>query len=310
MSDMLIEEQDTHGPWLQPYAEHRILAGFLREEDVRKVHPDAGSWPEEVSARVRALHGAARGLSPRPEAGQCRLSPVEEPEALAVLRMASQALPIGADMPVSYSWVEISNLIATASVADALPQEIAVFNSQPQPLAEYSLIGPPPTYAAGPNGSLYFSSVIGLQSLNRVIEGDQLVLRYQLAQTMQPIVVGYEQGKFYLLNAYGRVLQALAGRVDKLLCLVHYGLDFTTPLMGVRVFNPKGGAINHFGPALLAGGSPPMVKDFLDPSLSTVFPTRSTFFIIMPTIQVHQVQFTPPSGAQLPLEIINVSEGQ
>jgi hypothetical protein len=308
MSDTLIEEQDAHDPWLQPYAEHRILAGFLREEDVRKVHPAAGSWPEEVVARVRSLHGTAWGLAPRPEAGQCCLSPVEEPEALAVLRMASQAVPIGADMPVSYSWVEISNLIATTSVADSLPQEVAVFNSHPQSLAEYSLIGPPPTYTAGPNGSLYFSSVIGLQPLNRVIEGDQLILRYQLAQTVQPIVVGYEQGRFYLLNAYGRVLQALAGRVDKLLCLVHYGLDFTAPQMGVRLFNPKGGAINHFGPALLAGGSPPMVKDFLDPSLSVVFPARSPFFIVMPTIQAHQVQFKPPPSAQLPLEIIDVME--
>jgi len=309
MSDMLIEDQASRDPWLQPYAEHRILAGFLRDEDVLKVHPAAASWPEEVSARVRALHGAARGLAPRPEAGQCRLSPVEEPEALAVLRTASQALLIGPEMPVSYSWVEISNLIATASIADALHQEVAVFNSHPLPLAEYSLIGPPPTYTAGPNGSLYFSSAVGLQPLYRGIEEDQLVLRYRLAQTVRPIVVGYEQGRFYLLNAYGRVLQALVGKVDKLLCLVHYGLDFTAPLMGVRLFDPKGGAVNHFGHALLAGGSPPMVKDFLDPSLSAVFPTRSAFFMVMPTLQAHQVQFATPPSAQLPLEILDVSEG-
>lgn len=304
MSDTLIEEQDTHDPWLQPYAEHRILAGFLREEDVPKVHPAAGNWPEEVAARVRALHGAARDLAPRPEAGQCRLSPVEEPEALAVLQMASQAFPIGSNMPVSYSWVEISNLIATGSVADALPREVAFFNSNPQSLAEYSLIGLPPTYVAGPNGSLYFSSQVGLQPLYRGIEGDQLVLRYQLAQTVRPIVVGYEQDRFYLLNAYGRVLQAMAGKVDRLLCLVHYGLDFTEPLLGVRLFDPKGGAVNHFGPVLLASGSPPMVKDFFDPSLSAVFPARSPFFMVMPTVQTHQVQLTPPPRAQLPLEII------
>lgn len=309
MSDTLIEDQDTHDPWLKPYAKHRILAGFVRDEDVLKVHPAAGSWPEEVAARVRALHGAARGLASRPEAGQCRLSPVEEPEALAVLSMASQALPIGADMPVSYSWVEISNLIATSSVADALPQEVAVFNNHPQSLAEYSLFGPPPTYAVGPNGSLYFSSPIGLQPLYRAIEEDQLVLRYRLAQTVRPIVVGYEQGKFYLLNSYGRVLQALACKVDKLLCLVHYGLDLTAPTMGVRLFDPKGGAVNHFGRALLAGGDPPLVKDFLNPSLSAVFPIRSPFFMIMPTIQAQQVQFTPPPSAQLPLEIVDVREG-
>lgn len=308
MSDTLIAEQDTHDPWLQPYAAHRILAGFLREEDVPKVHPAAGNWPEEVAALVRALHGAARGLSPRPEAGQCHLSPVEEPEALAVLQMASQAFPVGPNIPVSYSWVEISNLIATAAVADALPKEVAVFNGHPQSLAEYSLIGPPPTYIAGPNGSLYFSSPIGLQPLYRGIEEDQLILRYRLAQTVRPIVVGYEQDRFYLLNGYGRVLQAMVGKVDRLLCLVHYGLDFTAPQMGVRLFDPKGGAVNHFGPALLVGGSPPMVKDFLDPSLSAVFPTRAPFFMVMPAIQAHQVQFAPPPSAQLPLEIIDVSE--
>lgn len=308
MSDILIGEQSPHDPWLQPYAEHRILAGFLRDEDVRKVHPAAAAWPEEVSARVRALHGAARSLAPRPEAGQCRVFPVEDPEALAVLQMASQALPIGPEIPISYSWVEISNLIATSSVADTLPQDVAVFNNHPQSLAEYSLIGPPPTYTAGANGSLYFSSAIGLQPLYRGIEEDQLVLRYQLAQTVRPIVVGYEQGKFYLLNAYGRVLHALVGKVDKLLCLVHYGLDFTAPLMGVRLFDPKGSAVNHFGHALLANGSPPMVKDFLDPSLSAAFPTRSSFFMVMPTIQAHQVQFTPPPSAQLPLEMVLLHE--
>jgi hypothetical protein len=158
MSEVLVQEPEQYNPWLQPYVEHRILAGFLGVDDILKVQPASGSWPEDVAVRISTLHGAARNLPPRPEAGQCRLFPVEEPEALAVLQTASQMLPIGPNMPVSYSWVEISNLITTASVANILPDQIDFSNANPQSLAQYSLLGPDPTLQLGPNGVLYSSS--------------------------------------------------------------------------------------------------------------------------------------------------------
>ena len=303
---MVAESSETleaipHNVWAEPYAEQRILSGFLRAEDVPIVYPVAQYWPEHVAARVRALHGGAGTVGPRSEAGQCRIFPVEEPEALAVLQVASQTLPFGADVPVSYSWVEISNLIATASVADPLPQQCANFSNDLQSLAEYSLFGPMPILNFGPNGAVYSLSNLGLQLVYRNIEDGQLVLKYQFSQVAQPILVGYEQGRFFLLNAYGRVLQALIGNVERLLCLVYYGLDLTTAHMGVRVLNPQNGMVNHFGPALLSGDRAPLVKDFLDPALSAVIPARSGFFIALPSVQVHQVSFTQPPSGLLPL---------
>lgn len=302
MEDVMAEDVQADTTWQQPYVEHRILAGFLRGEDIQKVQPAAAYWPAAISAQVHGLLGAAQKLPARPHAGQCRLYPVEEPEALGVLQMASQMLPIGADMPVSYSWVEISNLIATASVSGHIPQAPAVSNSDPQELAQYSLFGPPPTYVAGPNGSLLFSSAVMVQPVSPTLEDDQLVIRYRLSPALQPIIVGYERGRFYLLNAYARVLQALISKVDKLLCLVHYGLDLATPGMGVKLFDPKNGVVNHFGYALLSCDKPPMMTDFLDPSLSAVFPARPSFYMLLPSIQAHQFQFTTPATSQLPLE--------
>ena len=301
--EVLDEKSELYDPWLQPYVEHRILAGFLTDEDVVKVQPASGRWPTDVSDRVRALHGAARNLPTRPEAGQCRLFPVEEPEALAVLQNASQMLPLGPGVPVSYSWVEISNLIATASIADALPRDNLVFNDAPLAMAEYSLLGPAPTLHLTPTGLLCCSSAVNIQTLPGELQGDRLIFGCRISLPARPILVGYEQERFYLLNQYGRVLQALIGNIDRLLCLVHYGLNLAAPHLGVRLIDPKSGAVNHFGRGLLSCNKPPLVKDFLDPSLSAVFPARAPFFIVTPSIQANQVQFTAPPSAQLPLTI-------
>jgi hypothetical protein len=301
---VVMKKPEPRNLWLQPYAEHRILAGFLRAEDIQKVQPAAVNWPAEVSKRVDELLGAARNLSPRTEVGQCRIFPVEEPEALDVLQVASQLLPFGADFPVSYSWVEISNLIATASIAGSISQELAISDSNPQELAENSLTGPSSSYISCLDGSLYFSSPINIQPSSSGIEDNQVVLRYRISRVVQPIVVGYEQGRFYLLNAYSRVLSALIGKVDRLLCLVYYGLDLSSAQMGVKLFDSNNGAVavNHFGCSLLSSDRPPMVTDFLDPSLSAIFPASDTFYMVTPSIQTQQIQFTTTTNAQLPLE--------
>src|SRR5437764_195912 len=178
MIEVLVDqpEQESRDPWEESYGEYRILAGHLRAEDVAKVYPASQHWPEEVNNRVRALLGSAKSLPTRPEAGQCRILPVEELEALAILEGASLMLPFGPDVPVSYSWVEVSNLIATAAVSEPLPREVAVFNNTPQSLAQYSLFGAAPNYKFGPNGALYLSTGVNVQPIHRAIQGDQLVL--------------------------------------------------------------------------------------------------------------------------------------
>lgn len=303
MIEVTDEQLESHDPWLQPYAEHRILAGFLRAEDVVKVQPSCVGWPAEVAARVSALHGAARILPPRSEAGQCRLFPVEEPEALEVLQAASQLLSIGPESPVSYSWIEIRNLIATASIADAIPQGVSVSNSDLRSLAQFSLFGPPPTLQITSGGALYSSSPLNVRGLPGGLQGDRFIAGCQISLPPRPILVGYEQGRFYLLNEYGRVLQALVNNVDRLLCLVHYGLDFAHPLMGVRLFDQKSGAVNHFGRAALSGDAPPLVTDFLDSTLSATYPARTSFFMVLPSFHLHQVQVGPPPSEQLPLDV-------
>ena len=300
------EEQETpavaRNPWVEPFAESRILAGFLRPEDVPIVYPASSGWAEDVHARLRPLYGAGTGLPPWAGAGRCRLHPVEEPEALAVLHQFTQAFQAPAESPVSYAWVEIENLIASLAVAPPLPQQVAVFDDDPDFLAGYSLYGPPPEPAFGPGGETYTLSPAKLRLAQQSYEGGLLVCRYQYVPAPQPIVVGCEAGRFYLLNEYGKVLQAMIGGVGSLLCLVHFGLDLGAAKMGLRGIEPPGGVANHFGEALLSGDRPPAVKDFLDSALNVVVPSRASFYVTRPAIHTMAVNFTPaPQSDRLPL---------
>jgi hypothetical protein len=134
------------------------------------------------------------------------------------------------------------------------------------------------------------------------------VLKYQLAPPPEPILVGYEQGRYYLLTAYSRVIQALIGNVERLLCLVYYGLDLRLPNFGVRIINEHN-AVNHFGPALLSGEMAPLVRDFLDDSLTAVVPSRrGEFFIGFPSFQLRPVNWPEPPHGPLPLSFSNSVE--
>lgn len=306
---MLVEQevQETpagaRNPWAEPFAESRILTGFLRPEDVAVVYPASREWPEEVHARLRPLYGASVGLPPRPDAGRCRLHPVEEPEALAVLHQMTLSFQPPAESPVSYAWVEVENLIAPLAVASPLPRQVAVFNNDPTFLAAYSLYGPSPEPAFGPGGETYTHAPVKLRLAHQGVEDGFLVCRYQYVPVPQPIVVGCEAGRFYLLNEYGKVLQAMIGGVGRLLCLVHYSLDLGAAKMGLWGIEPPGGVANHFGRALLSGDCPPAVKDFLDNTLAAAVPSRAVFYITRPSVQTTAVNFTPVSPSdQLPLE--------
>lgn len=295
---MLTEQSATEtptaarNPWIEPFAQSLILAGFLRPEDVPIVYPASRGWPEEVYARLLPLYGAGAGVSPRPSAGRCRLHPVEEPEALAVLHQMTQAFQVRAESPVSYAWVEIENLIASLSVSAPLPQQVIPFTKDPGHLAEYSLYGPPVVPVLGEGGSVYTLSAAAPVLVHQDIDDGLLVCRYQFARVPQPIIVGYEEGRFYLLTEYARVLQAMVGKVDRLLCLIHYGLDLGAAKVGLRGLEPPGGVANHFGRAVLSGDRPPMVKDFLDPSLAAAVPSRAAFYLIRLSAHTTPLNFT------------------
>lgn len=297
-----VETQAPRNPWAEPFAERRLLAGYLRPEDVPRVYPAAKEWPEEVAARVGALHGARLSFDPRAESGKCLLYPVEEPEALLVLNSILPLFNPGPEVPVSYEWVEIENLIATVAVSDPLPQHVAVSGSDPRSLAEYSLYGPPPMPRIDGSGAMSTLSNVAFQPARPVIENGHLVYRYRVVRIPQPIVVGYEQDRCYLLNNYGLVLQALVGKVERLLCLVHYGLDLKAADMGVHLFEPRPSVVNHFGETILSGDRAPMVRDFLDPKLSAAVPTKAAFFLTQQSIQTTLVNFNLPPEGQFPID--------
>src|SRR5258705_9740778 len=129
--------------WLcQPYAERRLLARFLNRGEVELVYPPSSEWPSDVTSLVAALNGVAHSLQPRAEAGICRISNIEEPEALKVLHPIGRGVLAPPVASFSYSWVEIKNLIAVSAVADPFPPRVSLSNDDLPSLAEYSLYEP------------------------------------------------------------------------------------------------------------------------------------------------------------------------
>lgn len=263
-----------------------ILAGFLSTDDLYRVYPQARSWPQELAANVASLFGRSQGLASRPEAGQVVIRPVEEPEALEVLHPEAQNLRFGAETPIGFAWVEIANLITPSAVTSPLPHPATLPADNPQEIALYSMYvsGPPPQVF--PGGMLLSSFPLNVAFKGAGLVQGQLVVQYELSHPLRPIIVGYEQGRCYLLNAYGRVLHALNQGVGRLLCMVYYGLDLNALNLGVKLPWLQGAQINHFGAARLSEASaPPVIRDFLDPTLSAIVPTRAGLHAFQPSLQ-------------------------
>lgn len=294
--------QPVRPSWLsQPYVERRILAGFLRPEEVGIVYPASREWPANVAERVRGSHGAAQDLSPRPEAGQCIISPVEEPEALTVLDPVARSMQLPPAITVNFAWVDIGNLIAPASVADPMPTDTPLSNEDRKGLAEYSLYDVPgqPVVVGGP--LLINSAPLDVVFTGFKITGNQFIVRYQLIRGISPIIVGYEDERCYLLTDYGRVIHAINQNITRLLCIVYYGLDHGKADFGIKFPGQEGMALNHFGQDRLSVAAPPLVRDFLDPTVAAIFPAKGTFFSAQPTIQAILMKYDSPPEGQIPL---------
>jgi hypothetical protein len=286
--------------YTQPFVERRILSGFLKPGEIEVVYPAALEWPGEVAGRVGALHGAAVGLAPRPDAGRCLITRVEEPEALAVLEPIARGMQLRPETTIDFGWVEISNLIAPASVADHMPEGTPLSNEDLKGLAEYSLyegVGQPVIID---NALLVNSVPLGLVPVGVTLMGNQFLVRYQIIRAVSPIIVGYEEGRCYLLTDYGRVLHAISQNVERLLCIVYYGLDLDKADFGIKFPDHEGAALNHFGRARLSAPAPPLARDFLDPSVGATFPSKGTFFSAQPSLQAILMKYDSPPEGPLP----------
>ncbi len=265
--------------FMRPYVEVPVLAAFVSAEELARIYPASRAWPVEVAKRARGIYGKADLLPERPYAGSARLTPVEEPMALQVLDPVSHLVALDHTMPTSFNWVEIANLIATQAVTEPLSDATLPNNDAPT-LADYSLYSAPNVLQL-PSGGLLATEPVQVVPLGQTPEmfnggtGPQQVIavRYALQRTVQPIVVGYHEGRVFLLKGYGRVLRALSLGVERLLCLVYYGLDLGAPDFGVRVPGIEHTTINHLGHRRLYRG--PLVRDFLDPALSVMTPARA-----------------------------------
>lgn len=306
MTETPVTNQTNQTPpalkWLvEPYAERLILAGFLKPEEVATVYPLSRDWPMEVTGRVSALYGVGAHLGPREEAGRCQISVVEEPEVLEILDPASKLISAGPDAPFNFAWVEIGNLIAACAVTDPLPPPVSLSEDDLRTIAAYSLHALGGQLVVDNNGILLSPTPLNIKPAHMSLSGNILTVQYRVGHVVSPIIVGYEQGRCFLIAEYGRVIQALAQNIKRLVCLVYYGLDLSRADMGMKLQSGSADVFNHFGLDRLEGPHAPMVKDFLDPSLAAPIPSRAPIFASQPFLQSLQVSVEPVPQEGLPL---------
>lgn len=290
----------------RPYAERRILAGFLNRGEEAVVYPYSSEWSAEVAERVAAIQGKGNTLPPSPNAGVCDIANVEEPEALKVIDRWARSIGAPLFATFSYCWVSLENLIAAAAVMDPLPSAEAIDQDDPRSLGDYSLyVNVDPLIPAG-QATFATNGPISAALVQAVITDSHLVVSYKLSKVPRPIIVGYEEGRCYLLTEYGRVIAALAAGVKRLLCLMYFGLDLTQRDMAIRGLDAtglvaKGDPLNHFGRTRLTSERPPLVQDFLNEDLTVRMPSRGTVFIFEPSVQIvgYELAGRPNDGIPL-----------
>jgi hypothetical protein len=227
----------------------------------------------------------------RPEIGRVALSTVVEPEALELIA----AIQIAEFMPVSYGWLEPGNLIAIKAVAEAVPPvQRAIFEGSAG-ASRYSLYGPPPQYKLTRSHDIVSNVPINWVSkslrLGNFQGAEQLVLTYEPQLVCTPIFVGYEDGRYYLLSHYGRFVQALSHGIQRLLCIVYYGLDLAAADLGVCFPGLAGAPLRQFDEGLLRGTAAPMVRDFLNPANAVTVPTRARMYLTQLALLTTDVSF-------------------
>lgn len=299
--------QDTSGSeqghWFKkPYAERRILAGFLNTGEIDRVYSDFQGWPPDVNDYVARLYGAANSLSSRPEAGVCEIENVSEPDALTQLDPIARGIALPLSGPCSYNWVKIQHLIAASAVAASIHPRVLPSNENVQSLANYSLYAPVSEPLFLSPTLIATDAPLDLRPIQAVLQNSRLTVHYQVSRTASPIIVGYENGRCYLLSGYGRVIAALATGIDRLLCLTYFGLDLMQPSFGIRLQGPLNlQKVNHFGSDRLTSSAPPLVRDFLDLTLTAVVPARASLFLCEPAMQMTAIQFESGAPGPLPL---------
>lgn len=290
----------------RPNAEERILAGFLTSEDLKVLCPAFRLWPAGSRDRVARRLGAAASLAARPEAGRGQLTSIYEPEALPYATTLGQMLPSSPSAPVSIEWVEIRDLIAVRATTGPIAEVLPVPGDL-RARARYSIYGSPleimlrnQSWIVG-SAPMTISLTGASLGARETEEAVTITCQYRLQPLPTPIVVGLESGKLFLLNEYGRVIQALRSGLTRLVCLVYYGLNLDQPDLGLRLAGLDDPPVNHFGRERVIAPTAPLVRDFADPKLSAAVPARDRLFAFAIQPQGSELTATPPISIPFPL---------
>lgn len=273
-------------PVSRPFAESRLLSGFLSEEQAEALSAFRRA-PEAVRAEARSKFGIA--LS-RPTVPSERVSfrPVEEPTALGLLQafgLECGGVPSLANL-VGFEWVSIRGLVAGHLLTEAMakPQKDIKAEASIDDVARYSLFGPPLQLQEDlvQIGPLVLLSPSALRFVPEHMQFDArgVSVRYAMRPHPSPIRVLLLDNRAIATRHLERLVALHEAGHREALCVVHYGYGVDT--------------ISHMpsAPILAADSAPPRIADFSDATIMTRIPIRTPAVMIRACIDVIDVGVT------------------
>lgn len=258
-------------PQRRAYQEALALVGYLTADSAEAHLPYFRTLPDWALDQVNKRLGACAEM---PERGLSKPSfrRIDEPDVLQLVREVSSRIPATLNNLTGFEWVEIDRLVAGHYVTGALPAVRESPNLAPLDVAKFCLLSYTDVVSlprteitvSGQEANVLSDGAVGLGAAELDLEGRTLVLRYHIGPVLRPVRALSVDDQLVALTGLGRL--AILRRLGVLhaLAVISYGYGMD--------------ALQHFPSVpydVIASNRPPLVRDFLDASVSTAIPVRA-----------------------------------
>jgi hypothetical protein len=255
---------------LRPFVEGHALAGFMTTETIRTFIPTFDGLPRTFQTALQERLGASTDLDLAATVGKPRLFRIEEREVLGFLTEVAQVVPAGLENLLGFEWVEIKNIVAGHLVTKPIvPGTDLITGPTPLQLAQYCMLSfgdgsVPIEVRREPRPRLVSNAAMNVTLVDVQLADSQFALVYKLSPILAPIQLLVIDNQVIAIRGLEKLVRIAERGIDHALCLVSYG--YGTSALTSLPSTPS---------ELLGAQRPPLISDFLNPSLTAPVPARS-----------------------------------
>ena len=265
-------QQWVVSPLDRPYGIGRFLAGFADSALLHDLIPTFPFQSPNARQQIEARLGRGAAAAPVSTAGRPGFERVSEDAVVAFLSGVAQAL--AATEPASvvnlgaFEWVEIAPLIAGHLLTGGMPNpEQGVLVEDDLAAARFCMLSysQQTQMVARADGEVSLTTPLPHEVVphNFGFENGILTIQYSVRPRLDPIRVWSVDGVAIALTGLGRLTWLLERGYKRALCAVSYG--YGTDVLGRLPTVPE---------SILRAPRPPVMRDFLDDTLSVAVAVR------------------------------------